>query len=386
MDVHRTRGRPTALIVGFHQTEFIDPHLTRLHLTGDIPHTDHHHLHLSECRVTQDADLIGWLGWVEGGIKLVVGSLSHRLQLVTLFLQVGKHVETDVEHIINRPHQLAVGIGVLAVVAAVRRQHKRYLVFVVVVLVVITQTDEHRQLPILQGSRIRQQVVGMHEHLHPLILAQVDGGLLIHCLRLVLLQVVHNHLQRLFVALHQLRLTRICHTTDAWRQHVVHGLLVVVLLDVHGIHGQCARFGTTRTKTLLIDTPLTPYEVETAETEHNGLLETRHVHTHETDAGEVADAAFPALILYQGHTELIPVHRRGVAITQFHVAGTHVGDVTVLRGYPLTVGFENLITDAYLVLEVVFKLVHREVLIDILHIRTTLITGVVGFRLFVGVR
>ena len=385
MDVHRTRGRPTALIVGFHQTEFIDPHLTRLHLTGDIPHTDHHHLHLSECRVTQDADLIGWLGWVEGGIKLVVGSLSHRLQLVTLFLQVGKHVETDVEHIINRPHQLAVGIGVLAVVAAVRCQHERYLVFVVVVLVVITQTDEHRQLPILQGSGIRQQVVGMHEHLHPLILAQVDGGLLIHRLRLVLLQVVHNHLQCLLITLHQLGLCRVRHSADSWRQHVVHGLLVVILLDVHGIHGQCARFGTTRTKTLLIDTPLTPYEVETAETEHNGLLETRHEHTHETDAGKVADAAFPALILYQGHTELIPVHRRGVAITQFHVAGTHVGDVTVLRGYPLTVGFENLITDAYLVLEVVFKLVHREVLIDILHIRTALITGVVRLCLIVGV-
>ena len=58
LDIHRTRGSPSPIIVAVHQTELIDPHLTRLHLTGDVPDTDHHHLHVAERRVTKDADLV----------------------------------------------------------------------------------------------------------------------------------------------------------------------------------------------------------------------------------------------------------------------------------------------------------------------------------------
>ena len=226
----------------------------------------------------------------------------------------------------------------------------------------------------------------MHEHLHPLILAQVDGGLLIHRLRLILLQVVDNHLQCLLVTLHQLGLPWVRHTTDTWWQHVVHRLLVVVLLNVHSIHDNRSRLSTTRAKTLLINAPLTSYKVETTQTKYDGFLETRHEHTHETDAGEVADAAFLVLILHKGHTELEPVHSRSITIAQFHTAGTHIGDEAVFWGCTVTVGFENLITDAHLVPEVVFKLVQREVLIDILHIWTVLIAGVIRLRLVVSVR
>ena len=203
----------------------------------------------------------------------------------------------------------------MIIVVAVRSQHERYLVFVVVVLVVATQTDEHRQLTILQIGGIGYQVVGMHKHLHSLVLAQVNDALLIHCLRLVLLQVVDDHLKSLFVALHQLGLRGVGNSTDTWRQHIVHWFLVAVFLDVHCTHVYGTPLGTTRFETVLVEAPLATYQVKTAEAEHDGFLEARHEQSHETDAGEVADGTFLALIIHQGHTELIPVDVGGLAIT-----------------------------------------------------------------------
>ena len=94
----------------------------------------------------------------------------------------------------------------MVIVVAVGRQRERYLVFVVVVLIVATQADEQCQLVVTQIGEVGLQVVGVDEHLQVLVEAHVDEGLLIHGLRLVLLQVVDNHLQGLLIALHELGL------------------------------------------------------------------------------------------------------------------------------------------------------------------------------------
>ena len=57
---------------------------------------------------------------------------------------------------------------------------------------------------ILKVRRIGLQMVGMGEHLHTLVLSQVEGGVLIHTLRLTVTQVLHHHIQGLLVVLHQL--------------------------------------------------------------------------------------------------------------------------------------------------------------------------------------
>ena len=46
----------------------------------------------------------------------------------------------------------------------------------------------------------------MGEHLHALILTEVEARILIYCLRLTVTQVFHHHIQCLLVVLHQLRL------------------------------------------------------------------------------------------------------------------------------------------------------------------------------------
>ena len=48
LHIHRTRCSPSAFAVSFQKTEFVDPHLTRLCLSGDVTHTYHHRLHLTE--------------------------------------------------------------------------------------------------------------------------------------------------------------------------------------------------------------------------------------------------------------------------------------------------------------------------------------------------
>ena len=229
-------------------------------------------------------------------------------------------------------------------------------------------------------------MVGMGEHLHPLILTQIERRLTIHGLRLVVLQIPHHHLERLLIILYELGLRGVGGATDTWGQYVVHRRLVVVLLDIHGTHLHRATFCRRGAQTMLIHAPLTTHEVQTAETQHDRFLETRHEHTHETDAGEVVDAALLMLVLYQRDTELIPVHTRGVAITQFHTAGSHIGDEAVIGCRAVTEGFEDLRTDAHLILIIALKLIEGIVAIDVFHIGAALVTGVVGFLLVIRIR
>ena len=117
-------------------------------------------------------------------------------------------------------------------------------VFVIVVLIVGTQTDEHSQLVVLQLRAVGHQVVGMDKHLQALILAQVQIGILIHSLRLALRQVLHGETERLLIILCKLGLTGVSDTGNARRQHIGHGLTVRILLHVDSTHLQQTRLGT----------------------------------------------------------------------------------------------------------------------------------------------
>ena len=335
-------GSPTAVVIALQQAQFIDPYLTRLHLAGDVAHTYHHHLHVANGGITHHADLVAWLVGVIAAEQLVETSAAQGLLGVAVLLHVGKHAQIDVEHILLWPYLTTVGIRVLIIIAAVRRQHQRNLVFVVVVLVVATQADKHRQLIVLQVCEVRHEVVGVDEHLHPFVLPQVERGILIDSLRLSMLHIPHHHIQGLLIVLHQLRLGGVCGTADAWRQHVVHRNLIIVLLDVDSAHGEGGGLCGRSVQALLIDTPLATHEVETSEAEHDRFLETRHKHSHEAHAGEVVDSALAPHVFCQRDTELIPVDTRRIAIAQFHAAGTHIRDEAVGRGRAVMIGIEDV--------------------------------------------
>ena len=90
-------------------------------------------------------------------------------------------------------------------------------------------------------------------------------------------------------------------------------------------------------------------------------------------------------VIDQRDTELVPVDIGRLTIAEFHATGTHVGDKAVLRCRSVAIGVEHLGRDTHLILEIAFKLVEREVLVDILHVGSALVAGVVRLLLVVGV-
>ena len=231
-----------------------------------------------------------------------------RLSLITLLLEIGKDAESHIQHILLRPNQPAIGRHITVVIAARSRKGERNLIFIIVILIVTTQTDEDSQLPILQVGSILLQGIGMGKHLDTLILTEVESSILVYRLGFSTGQIPDNKAQSLLVGFNQLWLTRILLTTDAWRQDVIDRSLLGIFLKIHGTSLQ----GSTRSSTqlLIISTPFTTYQVERTKAQNDRLLETRKEHTHETDAGEIIDITLPALELIYRNTELIPGNRR----------------------------------------------------------------------------
>ena len=73
---------PTAGVVVFAQSQFVDPHLAALGLARLVAHADNHGLHLAERRVTHDADFVGGPLFAVGSVETVVGGVAFGLGLV----------------------------------------------------------------------------------------------------------------------------------------------------------------------------------------------------------------------------------------------------------------------------------------------------------------
>ena len=230
------------------------------------------------------------------------------LSLITLLLEIGKDAESHIKHILFRPNQFTVGRHITVVIAARSRKGERNLIFIIVILIVATQTDEDCQLPILQICGILLQGIGMGKHLDTLILTEVEGSILVYRLSLSTGQVPDNKTQSLLVGFNQLWLARILFTADAWRQYVIDRSLLSIFLQIHGTSLQ----GSTRscTQLLIISTPFATYQIERTKAQNDRLLETSKEHTHKADAGEIIDITLPALELIYRNTELIPGNRR----------------------------------------------------------------------------
>ena len=66
------------------------------------------------------------------------------------------------------------------------------------------------------------------------------------------------------------------------------------------------------------------------------------------------------LIFSYRYAELEPVHAGGVAIAQFHTAGTHVGNEGAWYGIAVAEGIEYLRTDMDAILVVTLIFIQRE--------------------------
>ena len=159
---------------------------------------------------------------------------------------------------------------------------------------------------------------------------------------------------------------------DARRQHVIHGSLLAVLFYIHRTGLQ--RSVAARTQGMIVGAPLSPHQVKRTEAQHNGLLETREEHPHETDTIEVGNISHLRLKLIYGNTELIPSD------------GLVVGTIAQSWGILSLVHDEIaphhhvLWSDADTILVIPLILIEGIVLVDVLHVWSGLIGSVVALR------
>ena len=158
----------------------------------------------------------------------------------------------------------------------------------------------------------------MDKHLKVFVLAHVVVAVLEHGTRVARRQVLGDERECLLVALHELALRGIGHTADARRQHIVDGLLVVVLLDVHGADLERSADGgcLPAIERLLVVAPVGLHEVECGEAQDDGFLEACQIHPDEADGVEILNASLGTFELFEGHAELEPPFGRLLAVAQ----------------------------------------------------------------------
>ena len=369
---------PSTFVVVFLQAQLVHPNLTALLLSTEVAHADNHRLHLAQRGISHDADLVLRTVLVVHREDAIVGRRSLRLRHVALFLDLREELERDVEHVLLGPHGSAVGNRIAVVVVAGSGELQRNLVFVVVALVVASQTDEDSELVVGEVGGVLLECVGMYEHLDAFVLAHVDGRVLIDGFSLTIRQVRDHHIERLLVALDELRLGGVGIATYSGRQHIVHGKLVVVLLDVDGADRETSRLRSRVVDVLLVDAPLAIHQLERSESEHDGMLEAREEHAHEADGGEVVDGTHAALVVVDGDAELIPGNMVGETVSKGRLRLAFVDNV-VLADHKV------LRTQGDMILVVFLVLVERVVLVDVLDVGRSLIGSVVALGAALGV-
>ena len=359
------------------QAKFVGPHLDAARIARIVAHANHDGAHLAKRGVAHHADLVGGAVGVVFRIKLRVGDQPERLLPIAVALGGSKDGEVYVEHILLRPHDARAGIGVG--IKPVGGDFQGNFVFVEIILVVRAETQEEARLSVLH-RRFAGEAVGVGKHLQVLVAAEVERCILVDGTCIVGGQLLHGDGQCLLVVLQHLVLPRVDDAADAGRYDVVDGLFLVVLLKAHGrsAHRAAHVGGLAGVEALLVGAPLGVHEVERCEAQDDGIFKVRHIHTHEANARKVGDAAHILLVFLHGNAEQIP-HR----LLRHAVAGGDARDALV--GDVVAAHVHRLGRDAHAVLVILFVLVEREVLVDVLHVGRGLIGRAVTLGRVVGI-
>ena len=207
----------------------------------------------------------------------------------------------------------------------------------------------------------------VYEHLQALVVTHVVSHVLIHGSRVFRRQVVYAQYHCLFVQRHELSLSRISLTGHTRRQNIVNRLLVVILLDVHGLyiqHRTRIDIRSQRIQVLCVRPPFATNQRHRRKTQVRLVLAVSHVQTHEPNRLEVTDITDLAdirAVAAKRNLKLIPRHFHFFAVTQ-----GHFGDFAL--GYMLLADLHHVGSENDFVLVVPLDLVERIIVVDIFDI------------------
>ena len=138
------------------------------------------------------------------------------LGTVSLELDIRQRLQGDVHHVLLRPHYLLV-VGIIRRVTTLRRDLQRNRIFVIVVRVIGTQTNEGPKVSIRQSGNVVNESFGMCEELKTSVLAKIVIGRLVNSHSVLRTQTCNLHGKRLLVLLAKLGLAGISHTGNTRR-------------------------------------------------------------------------------------------------------------------------------------------------------------------------
>ena len=222
---------------------------------------------------------------------------------------------------------------------------------------------------LITGERI-----SVHKKLKVFVAAQVELRVLVDRSCISAREVFDGKRKRLLIVFKHLFLSRFQTATNAWRKHVVDRRFLVVFFKVYGTHHHLSRLSaeTSGVEWLFVVAPFSAHQIERCQTQHGGLVEARHKHTHKANGREVADVAKPSFVLFNGDAEEVPFCFGCLAVSCFSVDGATVYDVVLSHLHRFWSNLHAILIELLIFVEGI-------VLIDILHIWSRFVGRGVAF-------
>ena len=205
-----------------------------------IAHPYHDGFYVGERGITHYRDGITRILGV--GSCIPQGELGPRIALaflqIALALKVGKVREEDGHFIFVRPYGAPI-CRYIGAVKPVGREFERHRIFVVIIAIVATQSDEHREISIPNGIHSILYALGMCKELQLFISAKIQACIAVHGTCIPGSEISDFQAQRLLILLRSLRLCGVDTAQYAGRKHIVNRLTVSIFFDINSADFHC---------------------------------------------------------------------------------------------------------------------------------------------------
>ncbi len=209
---------PASGLVEVGYLKLVDPHGGVFGGGGIVAHAYQYHADIAQRRVAHHGHAVAFVVGIAACEECAVAhaALFVALGAVAFFLELYEALQVEVEVVRLRPYYILVA-GEVAVVCALGCKLKGHFIFIEVVFNVGTKADKHRHLPRLEVGDIVDERLGVHPHLHALVVAQIELGVAVYTAGVAGIEAGDFERHRLLVELCDLALAGVCDTRHTGR-------------------------------------------------------------------------------------------------------------------------------------------------------------------------